>query len=892
MNKKRLTAFLTAVTAFVGIIPVRTGAADLSANKPEYAYFMNTWEDSSYVWLGSTIEGKGIDFMDGQEIGVTDSSNIYYNETVELDGLVTRKEYSANEFRFTVDSSVYDKGDTEFLFSMVYYDFGPSEGSFYLCYNSTDGTEKKIKLIKPGRNPGWTVKTVVADDVDFSNKYDDGSAFRITNGAYNAFKKIEVANISRAKRQNKEVKVTGLFNEVRRELEIVKIIPLDDERFTADKLYLPCTMYDAYSLRNEISTTKTDISDDAKNAGMTQGELLDYYMSLLGLSKTDGETSIEAARRYGIIDASGYFISDSTAASNYNLLSVAYGTLFYEDEKGKTLLEALYKNGKYEGIDVSAIKNDKFQEIINTPEEIPDVQYLPYKTITDPATKRTYHYINYFGKTLLRPYLSARSVENNGEGFICGLQTGEFFYYDIATQTLTYLDKTKKDTHTWVRLDMHDFAYYSQQEGKNEVIYKINIKTREKQKVYVMPEGLECYDLTVTNDGKYLNPFCFDNQYICERPKGTTALIRVDVENQKMEWSWCSTDYSVNLNHHEINPEYPELIAYSHETVSPWTYTDIWDRCNIMNIETGELTVYNQGKTANGKCVQLVTHELWSYDGEHRWFCSWAADGTKESGTMPAVVRIDKDGTHRQYYEGTMPTQGVNHANVDGSERMIATDQTFVALISAETHQKFPIVNFGSVIGSLGHPYHPHPQLSYTGNLVNWGHVDDDVLGVAWMDYTDILENEVAKGGRYQFGEDTVRVSYEGIECESKMTVKGGVECAAIQPGKSLFLDINSDIVDDDDAAIKLTFDYYDNTNRPLTLTYSKGVEEYNDAWKYFNKTATVQRTCTNKWRTAEIVINCGNFENIGKFESDFKISSGGLNAYIANVKVERLEHK
>ena len=74
-----------------------------------------------------------------------------------------------------------------------------------------------------------------------------------------------------------------------------------------------------------------------------------------------------------------------------------------------------------------------------------------------------------------------------------------------------------------------------------------------------------------------------------------------------------------------------------------------------------------------------------------------------------------------------------------------------------------------------------------------------------------------------------------------------------------------------------------------MIITYSKGVEEVNDAWKYFNKTINVKRTGTNKWKTAEVIIDCGNFENIGKFETDFKIKGDGLSPYITNVRVEAI---
>lgn len=133
------------------------------------------------------------------------------------------------------------------------------------------------------------------------------------------------------------------------------------------------------------------------------------------------------------------------------------------------------------------------------------------------------------------------------------------------------------------------------------------------------------------------------------------------------------------------------------------------------------------------------------------------------------------------------------------------------------------------------------------------------------------------------------RVSYKGLECESSVTTKAGKESVCVKPGKSAFFDINAEVIDTDNGAVKLTFDYYDNGTRPLVLIYTKGVEEINDAWKIYNRETEIKRENTRKWKTAEIVIDCGNFENIGKFETDFKISSTEESAYIANIKVEAI---
>ena len=47
-----------------------------------------------------------------------------------------------------------------------------------------------------------------------------------------------------------------------------------------------------------------------------------------------------------------------------------------------------------------------------------------------------------------------------------------------------------------------------------------------------------------------------------------------------------------------------------------------------------------------------------------------------------------------------------------------------------------------------------------------------------------------------------------------------------------------------------------------------------------------IKRTNTNKWKTAEIVLDSANLENIGKHFSDIKITGSPANLYISDLKV------
>ncbi len=850
-------------------------------------WLMSISEGSSYVLLGETIEENGVHWMDGQAMGITNSSDKYWNETVTLDGIVARKQYQANGMYFSVDDSFYGPEDKEFLISIVYYDFGPSEGRYYLEYHSKSGTIEERELIKPGTNPGWAVKTVVLDDIDLSKTYEDGTTFRIRNGAYNAFKKVEVVNLSKLRREGKNLPMTALsLFEVRREMASIWMIDGEADPIFADSNAAnECTLYDVYSMRNKLTYNTSELSESLKNQTLTQGELLDTFMPLVGLQKNDGESSVEAAARHGIA-GTGFFTIDSAPATYFNLLHLAYQTLLYTGPTNKTsLLEQLIVNGFYAGIDPGKVSNGEFASLW-----FKNPRTIPYETITDPATGRKYHWMSIEGAHTLRGYNNVIGWTPDGTGFVCGLTSGDFFLYDIPSQKLTPLDQTIGSSgHIPVYANVDGWAYYPKREYGVESIWRVNLKTFKKEKLMDLPDGIKANYFEVSNDGRYL---ALESSGIGKDPEGRYAVTRVDLQEKKVDYQWYAFSYSNILNHNQVNPVYTNLVGFSHETdTSKWNYDDIIDRANVIDIETGEVIKYNQGIKGDGGGRQLVTHEVWSYDGEYRYFCSWAADTVGEYEIMPAFVRTAPDYTHRQYFRIDAPNGGANHGNVSGDNKWALTDEGWMILINLDTHQCFPIVNVRNVIGMKNHPYHPHAHISYTGNMANWGHEHRGVLGVAWIDFNDIAENEVAKGDRYPYNDTVTRVSYEGLECESNIVTAHGRECITAGPGSGIYFDSLVEEADDNNVAVKITFDYYDNNEYPIVLTYTKGVEERNDALQVSNKNTQISRTGTNKWKTAEIVLDSANFEDINKFTTDFFIKSGGANIFISDVKVEFLRN-
>lgn len=890
MRKGRMLALVLSGVMLLCILPNGGAiAADTAADKEEYQYFLNTDENSAYVTFGETVSGKNMEFIDGLAQGITDSSDPLYNELVTLDGLQARKQYSANSSYLKVSDEFYDSGDTEFLVSIVFYDFGPSEGKYYFEYHSTEGGTKQVMLIKPGTNPGWAVRTLCVDDVDLSAKYDNGATVRIVNGAYNAFKKVEIVNVSKARREKQQINVTCLGDDITREFSKLCIY-VDSEKYANANLSKQASAYDVREMIKLITGDKTSANTASDTTYMTQGEMLRTFMDYIGVKTVSNEDTVSAARRLGVVDASGFFLYDEAPATRYNLLAAAYGAMKYENSAGEMLFDKLIESGYYDDIPTASVTGELYQlRYFAKPKK------LPYETITDPGTGRSFNYINFFGSQLIRPYLSGPSWTLDGKQFACGLTSGAFYLYNIETQMMTYVDNAVPcQQYVGVVVCGNGWLYYVKS-GAPYTVWRANPDTLEKEQVFELPSGVTAGMVNVTDDGKYASIELWSyGPYAGEGNK--KPVVRLNLETGESEVQYHEFEYSHILNHLQINPVNPDLIGFAHETdTANYSYTAIYDRVNTMDMSTGEVYYANQGRAIDngekldGPPLFLLTHEMWSHDGKYRYCCAYG--GKTEYGGTPAIIRMDADGSHPQYFSTERnPWSYANHAYMSADNKMFAFDDSTVSLMSAETRQIFPICQIRTLVGSDGHPNHAHPHIAVSDNLVNWGYTHKGVLGVAWMDYTDILEREVAKGGRYAMGEYVTRVSYKGLECESYETKKNKVECCAATPDSWLYLDVNSDIADGNNCAVKLTFDYFDNTNGALKIAYTKGVETYNDALRIYNKETSVVRGGTNKWKTAEIVFNSINLENIGEFESDFKIKGIQGGAFITNVKVERLD--
>ncbi len=910
MKNTKLIAMLLSFVMVVGLLPgamVISAADDEGAVEKEHLAYVAP--DSAYTMLHGNLDSRNASFIDGITMGITDSKHPSYYELVKEEGLEARKQYTSNSTYINVDKSFFEAGD-DLLVSIVYYDYGPSEGTYYLEYYTSDGGIHQEKLIKPGRNPGWSVKTVVTSKL-VPHGYENGATFRIQNGAFNTFRKIEIVNVSKQRREKIVPQIKTLHVEHIRTLEKMEILKLDDPMFAHENLAKPASVYDVQTYVNMYGMVKGEIISAAdKEKTMTQGEMLKAFMKMTGTDYAGQESIVDFAYEIGFIKPSSYFVFDEAPATYFNLCNLIYDILEYEITPDNPLILQLFEKGFFGDKTIAQIANDTLSRVYYM-----GAKKNPYYVITDNTTNRTFYYINFYGSMLMRPYFSEQSWTFDGKRFLCGTESGLLYLYDTTTQLMHYIGQSSSpstnDSDGNVGPDGMIYWYSSYNGYKTYMRLDPDDPNLESKVVYTFPKGVTSGTDFIARDGSYFGGEVGDPYDELGETREGYAKIAVFYLKEGNVPGVPDYNYKLNyykfpepekgvLNHRQVNPVYPDLVFFVHEAAisAGYEYYQMFDRCNVMDIETGEHWNLNVGRFGRG-AMQQVQHEAWSPDGEYLYMVGGGSLGSQGKGGYDtgygSIIRVNKDMTHRQYYNfPDAPFVSANHSFPGWDNDFIAIDSGWVAVGSLKTNQLFNIANTQwEMPGGVKHPYHAHAHVSWgEGNyMLNWGHVYNGVLGVAWYDYSDIVENEVAKGGRYEFGEGIECVSYEGLDCETVELEKDGRTARSIKAGKELYFAVDPAIADTTDDAVKVSFDYLDNSKEPITLKFTSGVkDETSDITRIYDNKRKITRRGTNKWKTATITLDSVNMESIGWHETDFTISGGAKNTYIANIKVEKVD--
>ena len=527
-------------------------------------------------------------------------------------------------------------------------------------------------------------------------------------------------------------------------------------------------------------------------------------------------------------------------------------------------------------------------------------------SISDSVTGCTYNYINFNGAELRRTYMGKQSWTMDGKSFLCGVKgsttpKGTIYLYNTETNEFTEVGTGNVSTSVEAVIGTDNCVYYA----SGSAIKKYNVDTKETTIVLPASFYYEPSFISVSNDCKYIAFRSTATDYAwCE--DGETGIYRYNIAEKKVEcygYKFDDSGYSDNitsniLNHHQINPEDPDIVFFAHDTNNDPHY--IYDREWTVDFATGEIeNIFKQGKQDNAKSVVFTSHESWGASGKYLYMNCYGNSSANGKGSC--IIRSYKDGSHREYMKGTQTGDyGANHASPSGDDKFTVVDYNqarHIYVLSNDTYEVFPIYySENGCSANDEHPYHAHPNVARNHYRTEWGMVHDGVLGVGWYDFTD-LTKKVAKGGRYPVNEYIDRVSYEGLDCESENVYQIDRNAIYAKAGNYIYLDISDAVVDGTNEKITVTFDYYDNgkysgwqlwlnENDPLEIIYTDGADTDEDLADSEDAKVEIEREGSKGWESYTLTIDSGNFENINPYRTDLKIGGGGTDVYIANIQV------
>ena len=748
------------------------GGGDVNENpQGEYLAYCNFYGD---------LASKDMSFVDGVSLGIKESTNPYFCEIVTLGDLECRKQYSSNSMYINLDEDFYDEGDTEFLVNIYYYNFGPSEGRYYFEYTTEFNNLDQVTVYKPGSPVGWRYASIVITDCDPSPHYENGATFRIQNGAYNAWRRIEVVNVSRVKRAGKAIEGIAALGHVKiRNLDKAGILSASDPLFQQENSAKQVNKYDLYEVISRYTMDKTPIPESYKDEPVTQSEMLKTFMDVVSIDYKSAPSIVNFALETEFISDDGLFTADDAPATYFNMITAIEGLVYYKDDNGEAFITTMFLNGYYGDAEIYELNDDELlAAYYRTP------RFLPYEHVTDNVTGRTYCHLNFYGKNLVRGYHTQHEWIGNNR-FICTTEAGHLYLYNIDTQMIQYLGHSGVYGAT---IGEDGKIYYTgPKDGALNTLARIDPDdpTLTPKIVYRFPAGVSCSLPVVSENGKWFGGQCSDVNGALGTPQGYEAFATFYI-NEDSKPGVADNNYKImyhppveeklgHIGHEQANPRYDNLYFFcleGGEANNKYDYNHANTRVNIANLDTGEIIGVNQGMIKDDLAIELNTHDVWSPDGEYMYFVYWQRvsagfNGSEGAQMQSGMIRVDKEGRHRQYFVSNGYLTGFNHGNV-GGENMdwIVGDSFTVSVINTNTHQNFPIASWGNLPGvqSSSQNDHGHAHITRKGNIVSWGGRHDGVLGVNWFDLDELVRNgEVAEGGRYDVNEYVECVSYKGL---------------------------------------------------------------------------------------------------------------------------------
>lgn len=878
---------------------------------------------NAYLILGENIQGSRMRLIEDTSAKRYDE---LYNEKVVFRGKQGRQVYKENYLYFSLDDDFIGPNDHEIAIVIEYFCYDNGKGYFHFDYNSTNGNDYQRRSVqKSAPDAQWCTQTITIDDFDLRHAQKNGADLRIASNLYNTFSKIEIINVSRARKRTKELVGASHYREaealqaaglLEKDVSLLGGITREDVARHVTKLANPqlldmpksCSFHD---VREEnapyaaYAVGKGWMSGDEQNGFMAQRditvrELLTVFLRMLGAPDENiYENCFALAKQYQLIQDSGVvYLNGQKSISNSdliysadkkatgdNLVILAYRALFAKIN-GRTLIKQLMEADK--GM-TERLRQSEDEKMSGSVYE--GASFIPKEEIKDEVTGRTIQFVSFNGINTLRPYVTQNEWDNKSERIVFGVEGTNNALYSYHTETgeTVFLGNGCLNDgicHAYVT-EGNDVYYQNRADG---TVNCVNLDTMENRVVAAKNAGVP----QVTADGKFLGGYWgYDTT---KGPDGNQRLyIAPRLNTQTGEWDLsCRHEFNevygagyYNMGHPMINPKYPDLMAYCHEGDTSY----VPDRAWVYNYQTGEHKVLiPHAIRQDGINGETIGHEKWSWDGEYMYAVKFSYP---QNIGVNGIIRVKKDGTERTYFPDNekyhywhcSASPDNNWIVADVLPTGTAADQYVdIVLINTKTNEQI-LVCRAREMENTNHPNQPHPCFSPDGKKISFNTRNaDGVLGIGWVDVSDLVAQVPQDKGR-QLSDSVTYVSYENSAVDVNEVQKAGQNAVKIGRDKELAVCVDDTVCYEAATEVSLRITYYDEGVMPIRIVYSGGVKNTWDLANYENCSYELVRTDSKKWKTQVITLANVNMQNACGQGADFKISGAYSAVYLQNVE-------
>ncbi len=953
-QRKLLSCILAAffVLTYVPSIDVQAAADDYYASGQIAVTEPNTpGEDSAYVIFSKETQMSGMRYLEPN--GAARNDELYSEQTV-FNGVDCRQVYKENYLYLDLNDDFADENDRVFSLTFDYWDYGGG-GYFYIEYLPRGEIEhKSIQVLKLGLDENgvktagtWFRVTVYVDDACFTGQMAHGTDFRIRSGAYNAFSKIEVRNLSRNVGEDENL---GVYN-ANKANSLHQLGMFDG--FGEGEAFEPCLekeltreealvqMIKSYNLTEEaisknLKSSFEDVSEEAApyiglaealgviekgtklgaKEKFSQQELLVWYLRLLGADESEWKDNpYEAAWEYGLLNPSCMIFQPEKNADVDAFVVLAVNIFAMENKKtGYNPFTSLFEQGVYTTQTIADVNDDGIWNWL-----LQNQFTVPRKTVVDEYSGRTYHKLSFLGQAAIKDYYTQNCMSMDMKKLYFRTADLKLYEYDMETEQCRYIGDLMREWNQMVTPQNN--LWYLNKKGQ---IMKVDLTTYEQTVMGELPEWQKRAAptmLQVNNDESKVSFQWTDNSGEID----TNNFARIPVFDLKTKewdlshvWGFKTSWFTPNHQCINPNPKYSNYVFFAHEGYSTdartGAQTPQYDR--VWMVDTDSDSYYNafvqkwfvqpkDGDVTTGFTGEGSVHEAWTNDGE--WLLAVknrnSRDGLERQIGPGRAVMMRPDGSEKRYipadysftHENGHSGAGIVHCMASNDNRWLVADSTYSS--SNKWSDLYLIDTYSGATYFLARlpetsldPGHIHPQFSPDDQKVIFGLWSEDLTHaqIGWMDVSDIVNNP-PEGGQYDISDSCKTFGYKGFDhyVTPVYNASGKQSGIKIPGGNQMYVDVKADVIESDNTPAVVSITYKDDSTLPIKFAYyTWNVNGNDDSNRLAEHVKYISRNGTGRTitKTFELDDIClGNMEILG---SDFRIGAVGADATIISVDV------